>query len=336
MRRKTHWIIAALLITITAFLIISDSYIAVSEPDTRVGQGWHQLTPANKPPALYDYAMAYDSRREKVMIFSGGHYKHCPDTWEWNGTDWTKKDTNNPLDRREHAMVYDSGRKVIVMFGGYKDYSAKKQVTLDDTWEYDGVNWKAKSSRSKPPPMESHAMAYDSVREKTVLFGDGATWEYDGTKWKELKPKNNPSTRYGHGMVYDSARKVIVLFGGCSEGKYLNDTWEFDGKDWTLKSQFSGPCPRDKFAMAYDSARRKIVLFGGLGGESWKTSLQDTWEYDGDKWHKIDIVNPPLPRYGHKMAYDSATKKYIMFGGMTKTGETTCRVVDETWEYSGN
>src|SRR5262245_809753 len=69
------------------------------------------------------------------------------------------------------------------------------------------------------PSRSSHAMAYDSARGVTVVFGgiyaDDETWEWSGQRWK-LRASSGPSARYGHAMAYDSRRGVTVLFGGIA------------------------------------------------------------------------------------------------------------------------
>lgn len=66
-----------------------------------------------------------------------------------------------------------------------------------------------------------HAMAYDSARHVTVLFGgttssseaSAETWEWDGITWSQ-RHVTGPSPRSGHAMAYDASRGVTVLFGG--------------------------------------------------------------------------------------------------------------------------
>src|SRR5262249_12266836 len=129
-----------------------------------------------------------------------------------------------------------------------------------------------------------HALAYDSARGVTVLFGGTGyadyladTWEWDGTTWTQRI--SGPSARTLHAMAYDSARRVTVLFGGTGAG-YLADTWEWDGVNWMQRSPSSNPPGRIYHALAYDSARGVTVLFGGRGNGS-ATPLGDTWEWDG-------------------------------------------------------
>src|SRR5262249_48363506 len=84
-----------------------------------------------------------------------------------------------------------------------------------------------------PSARYSHAMAYDSARGVTVLFGGyaggpifGDTWEWNGMTWTQISSAVSPAARLYHAMAYDSARRVTVLFGG-SNGSYFGDTWKY-------------------------------------------------------------------------------------------------------------
>ena len=112
------------------------------------------------------YAMAYDAARQVVVLFG---WSGTVDTWEWDNTRWIKKTPPNaPSPRRLHAMVYDSARQVVVLFGGI---DLSRVVGLNDTWEYDGTTWTQRTPATAPSARYGHAMAYDSTRQVTVLFG---------------------------------------------------------------------------------------------------------------------------------------------------------------------
>ncbi|HIE71069.1 MAG TPA: hypothetical protein EYP98_13340, partial [Planctomycetes bacterium] len=102
-------------------------------------------------------------------------------------------------------------------------------------WEYDGVDWTQSTPASSPSARYNHAMVYDSVRGKVVMFGGQApgttndTWEYDGVNWTQVTTTSSPSARYAHAMAYDSARGKVVMFGGVvGSNGFFNDTWEYD------------------------------------------------------------------------------------------------------------
>ena len=189
-------------------------------------------------------------------------------------------------------------------------------------------DWKQVSSTG-PSARYAHAMAYDSARGVTVLFGGrgsyylGDTWEWDGSSWTQVS-STGPSASPHHAMAYDSARGVTVLFGGWDGSSLLGDTWEWDGSSWAQVSS-SGPSARYKHAMAYDSARGVAVLFGGSDG----TYKDDTWEWDGNSWTQASSTGPSA-RFAHAMAYDSARGVTVLFGGWDGS------YLGDTWEWDGS
>jgi hypothetical protein len=64
-------------------------------------------------------------------------------------------------------------------------------------------DWTQVTTASSPSARYTHAMAYDSVRGKVVMFGgnDGSgtsghfndTWEYDGVNWTQVTTAISPS-----------------------------------------------------------------------------------------------------------------------------------------------
>lgn len=181
-----------------------------------------------------------------------------------------------------------------------------------------------------PSARNNHAMAYDSWRGRTVLFGgaDGAgnkgdTWEWDGAAWT-LAATGGPAARSLHAMTFDSARGKIVLFGGFGF-TFRRDTWEWDGSVWVQKSN-TGPTARFLHALTFDSARGKVVLFGGFDG----LAKGDTWEWDGTTWTQIAVPGPSA-RYAHPLAYDETRSHVVLFGGLE--AGTIPRA--DTWEYNG-
>lgn len=129
----------------------------------------------------------------------------------------------------------------------------------------DCLGWE---SITPPPPgnRSGHALAFDSTRNVTVLFG---------------------------GTTYDDQNAYKPT-----------DTLAWNGQDWTVLAN-SGPSPRTGHAMAFDSVRGVTVLFGGYGenGSGTDVCLGDTWEWDGNSW-AFHATSGPSPRSGHRLAYD--------------------------------
>lgn len=132
------------------------------------------------------------------------------------------------------AMVWDTARKVFVLHGG-RD---RNWDLLAETWEWapGAAEWSrvVDAAEKTPGPRMSHAMVWDSTRERMLLFGgyrheeylDG-TWAYDSktSVWVQLQTTGNPPARSQYGMVYDPLRDEILLFGGRgSRTQPLHDT----------------------------------------------------------------------------------------------------------------
>jgi hypothetical protein len=72
------------------------------------------------------------------------------------------------------------------------------------------------------------------------------------------------------------------------------------------------PSPRINATSAFDEARGTVVLFGGSGPYG---SLDDTWTWDGSRWHEQHARTRPPARSGATMAYDPASHEVLMTGG---------------------
>jgi len=202
------------------------------------GTRWREKTSAAHPPSFQTLAMTYDSDRNVIVIFGGNHYPAAGsavmlnETWEWNGTDWSKHDTaTSPLARRGHAMTYDAARKRVLMFGG------KTNQILGDTWEYDGADWKEREPIDFPSKRAGACMAYDPRRQIVVMFGGAQgqtnfaeTWHWDGVNWS-AGPAGPPALR-SCAMAWDPTRRAIVLFGGApnglGSGPASGETWVYE------------------------------------------------------------------------------------------------------------
>jgi hypothetical protein len=284
---------------------------------------WTLPTPAAHPSAVIEHAMAYDSVRERVVLFGGLDFQLSATgaTWEWDGLTWEQRANDGPRSRSGHGMAFDSLRGVTVLFGG------RTGPREGETWEWNGATWLHRQVPG-PSPRSLHAMAYDATRGVTVLFGgqlnfgeSSETWEWNGTNWR-LREVNGPSPRLGCQMVYDTRRHVCVLFGGSVGPALTNETWEWDGSTWALRAT-NGPSPRLGFAMAYDTSRSVTLVFGGYGSTA---NLGDTWEWNGTVWTQ-QTAPGPLARYGVAAAFHEAREQGVVFGG----GNVDTGLSDETW-----
>lgn len=198
------------------------------------GQTWHQIDAA-MPPARAEASIAYDSDRQRIVLWGGyhtvnGEIMRLGDTWEWDGHRWEQKSLNGPFPRHGAAMVYDTHRKRVVLFGG--------NGASGETWEWDGLNWERIVSAQTEGRFNS-AMAYDERRRAIIRFGGwngrervGDTWSYDGTQWMRFA-NDGPAARNHTSMAYDNERETIVLLGGHDGARVFGDTWEWNGSTWS-------------------------------------------------------------------------------------------------------
>jgi hypothetical protein len=296
---------------------------------------------APQPPARYLTGMAYDDRRNRTVLFSGEDGSRYPffasfdDTWEWDGATWSRRaPLHAPQARKYHAMAYDDRRGKIVLFGGAVLSNTTFLTTLfADTWTWDGLDWRQEQPLNSPSARNGHAMAYDSQRDRMVMFGNflfiSDTWEWDGANWSQASPANAPPSRSLPGMAFDSLRARVVLFGGQAIFTMLDDTWEWDGVNWTPLAPASRPAARGGHGMVFDSRRGRTRVFGGNGvGPTGYGN--DLWEWDGAAWTQIATGGALRGRQNFGMAYDASRDRLVMFGG--HEGSVTTSMGD-AWEY---
>ena len=278
------------------------------------------------PPARSGHAMVYDSSRDVVVLFGGRGpgLTYFGDTWEWDGTTWTLRSTTGPSSRSFHAMSYDSARGVVVLSGGF--FNNGESTFFGDTWEWNGTVWTLRSE-SGPAPGRGHAMAYDSDRGVTVLFGGdwgSDTWEWDGSSWT-LRTAEGPLPRSWHAMAYDSNRSVTVLVGGLFG---LGDTWEWDGTTWHERVA-PGIRPIEPI-VAYDSARGVTVMVARLGEFEGTRGdyVHQTWEWDGEAWvFRSNSIVDGGPQSAEALVFDSGRGVSVLFARNSDQSET--------WEWDG-
>jgi N-acetylneuraminic acid mutarotase len=174
----------------------------------------------------------------------------------------------------------------------------------------------------------SHALTYDTVRSRVVLFGGvvknestfGDTWEWDGDSWTQVAD-TGPRPRHGHAACFDSVHARVLLFGGEANSKRFGDTWAWDGKAWTQVAD-SGPTPRSGHAMCFEEGRGRAILFGG-------SDIPDTWSWGGKAWTQLNDVGPPPAENAGLVATGRST---ILFGGYNRAGTSFTDLINSTWE----
>lgn len=220
---------------------------------------WENRTPSPLPSSWPSRraspAMAFDSARGKVVMFSGDSGEgndggsdggqQAPETWEWDGASgtWT---------RRLSTAVPPVG-----YYGSFGP---------------------------------SRVMVFDEGRRRTWLMVGPELWSWDGAAgtWTSRTPFPLPPLwprdRFSFGMALDTSRSRLVTFGGRRAGSAQfesDDLWEYDvqASSWTLVPPVSTwPSPRADVAMAFDPMRSRSLVFGGTGSNGSNAELW-SWAY---------------------------------------------------------
>ncbi len=307
---------------------------------------WEQIV-IGAPPPRFDAAVAYDSARQRVVMFGGatpaggvGPFSTRGDTWEWDGGGWASVPTASvPNVRAGSVMAYDAERRRVILFGGTA--SSDPGAKLGDTWDYDGTRWALLQPAHAPPARAGAAGVYDAKRRRIVMFGGkdatGAalddTWVWDGQDWSELSAAVRPSARSDCAIAYDPKRDVVVLAGGNAA-----ETWLLDAAGWRNATPAVATDQTDQiagFAMAYDAVLQQVIAFGG---RTTSGASLDTWGWDGTRWTRLLVGNGPPFRLEPAMIGDPTRGNIVLFGGQYSSG---CPIApcmqprNDTWVWAG-
>lgn len=261
----------------------------------------------------------------------GNHIDHdgCSSTCLVEEPRWTRVDTGPPPVRRGAMMAYDSLRKRTVLFGG----AGPGNMSLNDTWEWDGVRWTKIETLASPPPRQAGAMAFDPDRGRIVLFGGlGAssladTWEYAGVTWNRVTVSTSPTPRYGHALAYDGGRKRLVLVGGTNVATTFGDVFTFEGDHWEPGPPL--PLVRQDHSLVYDPIRGQLVLFSGRPSTI-APAVDDAWALDATGWTALPASGAPRASAG--AAFDVANGRVLVYGGTSDGNQVSAESTVTAWD----
>jgi hypothetical protein len=262
---------------------VGEYTIDYSNQTWRWDGSWHLLDPAGSPPPRAAGAMVFDPRANDTVLFGGlfqpstqagtGSAYVMNDTWTWDGYNWTERNpTDAPTARAYPNLVYDAAHNELLLFGGSQ--SATGGPGLNDTWEWDGTDWRELHPAHAPSARYGADMTYDPSTQTVVLFGGiddnnqllNDTWTWDGMDWTEQQTGQSPPPRYWGVSAFDPASGDVVAFGGCvcsTTSDFANDTWAWDGTNWNQVQTDHVPLGRVYAAAVDGTASSPLLMFGG-------------------------------------------------------------------------
>jgi cysteine-rich repeat protein len=285
---------------------------------------WTQIATIAAPVARNYHSLAYDRDNSRIVLVGGTvGADNSDEIWEYDGQ-WTRSLTGLSPSARLVPITHDEVHDRVLRFSGFS-------APDDGVWSFDGVTWSLLTTAGPIPPARTyHALAYDSARDRLVIFGGrrndtsaelGDTWTWNGT-WTNATG-SGPSARDGAAMAYDASGSVMVLFGGYDPTvpTFYADTWELDGTTWTQHSSVNGPAAQSGAGITYDPDQQQIVVFGRDGS---------TFAYKDHAWTKLFDVSAggPGPRVSN-LVFDPERRRVVCVGGVAIDGVTT---LTDLWE----
>ena len=298
---------------------------------------WNALATVHRPPARREIPIAYDSNRDRIVLFGGNDLSFRRDTWELtlSGTvDWQAVTPTGSLPpaRYGHASVF-AGDRVLILGGNASG------IHVADAWALDATTPTWNKLPVTTMPTRNYAAVLDPVANEMLYFGGetvlGLTQDLvaiplglAGGPRRIVRPAGPwPSARYAARAVWDGARDRMLMFGGYSDdGGYLNDVWEWRSRPvpgWSPLAVGGAP-PPGRFAggVVLDEPRDRLLVFGGysLLGFS-PTSWNDLWELplsgpQSQVWSPVTVEGtPPSPRWGFAMHEDPMRARVLVVGG---------------------
>lgn len=249
--------------------------------------GWRREAWAGYGPFSTSDMNIYDSRRNRLIAFSGGTFLNRGATIDevWvlpldGAHAWTAvaPQGTRPPARALYSAMYDSLRDRVLLFGGLGTLNPTDPgSSRDDLWE--------------------------------LSLGETL-------RWRQLTPTGTPGTRSEQTAVYDAQRDRMLVHGGYQGSaysyRYKYDTWALSlGDDSLAWSQVNPAAPALGQALFDPLRERLLVLAADM--RLWELPLADP-----SQWRQVPVPGRlPLARSDPGVVYDSERDMLFAFGGYT-------------------
>ena len=294
---------------------------------------WTRVTTAPVPSVRDFHSAVYDGARRRIVLFGGNSGPVYNDLWalDTDTRTWSRlgPDATGPSARMSTYAVTDANSQRMVLFGGWGN------AYFGDTWtlalDQSPPQWTSHSLGAHPSARLEHATAYDTQRDRMLLFGGkdayqffNDVWQLDLTGdpvWSPVATAGTPPSQRECRAVYDPVRDRLLLFGGFSYPDHLNETWELtlSGTPTWHQLDPTGPLPPPRRGqnMIYDPVDDRVLVFGGYNDYAF---FYDVWALsfagDRERWTEVQPVGTgPGPRYGASATLDPVRRQMIVVGG---------------------
>lgn len=294
---------------------------------------WTRVVPTISPSARADYALAWDSNDNQIVLYGGvdGVPTHYTDTWAWTGKAWTQLAATSSLPSAADAsplMAFDGQRgRLVLALGGHLV-----------TWNSSTAVWEDEYQSLPIPAGGQRELAYDGADQKLVVYTYDTTAKAGATYWYTFAPATWTATQMtGAVPSLSDATLASVPVGvdlvGTNPASGALETWQLtitsNVGTWT---QVAGTAPpvRTNPALAYDTYNMQLDLFGGYEKS---TFFDDVWNLSAQDWVQAAMSGGPSARRNASLAFAPELHGSLLYGG-------TPTVIDglannETWQWDG-
>jgi len=294
---------------------------------------WNQLATSGPTPPARDLAgAAYDSARERLVLFGGWNGTYLNDTWALTlsgAPTWSEiVAASPPPPRREISIAYDTDDDRIVLFAG------NDGTLRSDAWELPlsgAPAWQELlPSGASPRPRYGHASIYDPVADRMVIMGGLTDWAHENDAWAleldaapawvPLAVLPRPVRNYS--AVLDPVARQLLLLGGEVDpyGALSNEMVALPlagaRANWIpIDPPGTKPTPRYAHRAVWDPVRDRMLVFGGYDGQY----LNELWQYrprPTPTWSRLFPSGAaPAPRFAGGVVFDAPRDRLLVFGG---------------------
>src|SRR5205814_1948155 len=114
--------------------------------------------------------------------------------------------------RVRSAMAPGPGQRLVLFSGSY---NGNTSPNLSDTDEWDGQTWTLRGTLPGPNHRSSHAMVYDALRDRTLLFGGEGAADVEEL-WGYVQPHPPQVDQQPHDAVACSGQSVTFTISASS------------------------------------------------------------------------------------------------------------------------
>lgn len=299
------------------------------------GPVWSTISTTGTPALGIHHLAAYDSVADRMIVWQPpsevtGLSLHF---LEFSGSPhWTEKAINDlAYDGSGQAGIFDPARNRLVTVGGSWYGGTSIGSCVDQTYE---VNLDAAPSQrhmfETPPNRMGSTLVLDTVGDRGIRFGgrfgtpyETETWQLSlerGGLWRPLVAGGTEPRRAYHASVFDPVRNQMLVIGGATESSPQNDTWALSlgaFPEWS-EVLVSGvpPPPMGYHAAVFDPLGDRVIVLGASGGPGYRNELWSLGLNGEATWTALDPAGePPPPRAGHVLIYDSIRDRILVLGG---------------------